>query len=233
MKLRIDNEILKRFPELNIGVVVAKGIDNEGTDEEIMNLIGDRESEIREEFDVGTLSQNPRIASWRNAYSSFGAKPKKYRSSVENLHRMILNGIQLRHINKVVDAYNYISIKHTVPVGGDDIDRVDGDITLRLAKGDESFTELNTEETKSPREGEVIYSDDKEVLCRRWNWRECDKSKMTEDTKNIALVVEGMPPITEDELGNITTELGELVQKSCGGSVTHYILNIKNPEAEI
>ena len=60
--------------------------------------------------------------------------------------------------------------------------------------------ELNSEETKNPKEGEVVYIDDKEVLCRRWNWRECDKSKMTEETTNVALVVEGLPPTSKEEV---------------------------------
>ncbi len=146
---------------------------------------------------------------------------------------MILDEIELRHINKVVDIYNYISIKYIVPVGGDDTDKIEGSITLKFAQGNEPFVELNSEETKNPREGEVVYVDDKEVLCRRWNWRECDKSKMTENTKNVALVVEGLPPVTKEEIEIITKELSELIQKYCGGEIKTFILNSSNPETEI
>ena len=189
MKFKIDSKIFEKFPDLNIGIVTANGIDNKGNNENILNLIKEKVQEIKANFNTETLSQNPKIDAWRKAYSSFGAKPKKYKCSVENLYRMILEGIELRHINKVVDIYNYISIKNIIPVGGDDTDKIDGNITLKFAQGDEPFTELNSEETKNPKEGEVVYVDDKEVLCRRWNWRECDKSKMTEETKNVALVV--------------------------------------------
>ncbi len=186
MLFTIDKKILEKFPDLNIGLVIVKGIDNQGNNEEIINKIKEKAQEIRANFNLETLSQNQNIDVWRKAYSSFGAKPKKYKCSVENLYRMILEGIELRSINKIVDIYNYISIKYIVPVGGDDTDKVDGNITLKFAQGDEPFIELNSQETKNPQEGEVVYIDDKEVLCRRWNWRECDKSKMTEETKNIA-----------------------------------------------
>ncbi len=225
MKLMIDNEILERFPGLNIGIVVVKGIDNSGNDEDIMKMLNEMQEKIRQNFDISTLSQEPKIDAWRKAYSSFGAKPKKNKCSVENLYRMTLQGIDLNHINKIVDIYNYISIKYMVPMGGDDTDKVDGDITLRFAKGDEAFVELNSDETKNPKEGEAIYSDDKEVLCRRWNWRECDKSKMTEDTKNVCLVVEGLPPVTKDEIEDIAKELSDLVKKFCGGDVSTFVLN--------
>lgn len=225
MKFSINSEILERFPGLNIGIVIAKNIDNSGSDEEIMAMLHKKQDEIRQNFETETLSQNPKIDSWRKAYSSFGAKPKKNKCSVENLYRMTLSSINLNHINKIVDIYNYVSIKYIVPVGGDDIDNVEGDIKLRFARGDETFVELNSDDTKNPKEGEVVYSDDKEVLCRRWNWRECDKSKMIGDTKNVCLVVEGLPPVTKDDVENIAKELGGLVQKFCGGEISTYILN--------
>ena len=233
MKFRIDSAIFEKFPGLNIGLVVVKGIDNTGVNDEAMGMIKEQEKRIKSEFSAATLIEHPKIDAWRKASSSFGAKPKKYRCSVENLHRMILDGIELRHINKVVDIYNFISIKHTIPVGGDDTDKVEGDITLKIAKGDEHFKELNSEEIKNPKEGEVVYADGKEILCRRWNWRECDKSKMTEETKNVALVVEGLPPAAKEEVEGIINELAEAVKKFCGGEAKAVILNKDHPEEEI
>lgn len=233
MKFIVNNEIFEKFPELNLGLVVVRGLDNTGESEEILTKIREEEKEIRDNFNTETLSQNPKVEAWRKAYSSFGAKPKKYKCSVENLYRMILDGIELRHISKIVDIYNFISIKHMVPVGGDDIDKIEGDIILKFANGDEEFIELNTDEVKNPQKGEVVYVDDKEVLCRRWNWRECDKSKMTEETKDATLVVEGLGSITKEEVENIIKELGELVKEYCGGEIETFILNKSNPEAQI
>lgn len=233
MRFKIDDEIFARFPGLNVGVFVAKYIDNKGVNDEIMGLIRGKEAEIRANFDGETLSLDPKIDAWRKAYSSFGAKPKKYKCSVENLYRMILDGVDLKHINKVVDVYNYISIKYMIPAGGDDIDKVDGDIRLKFASGTEKFVQLNSSETSNPKEGEVVYADDVEVLCRRWNFRECDKTKMREDTQNVVLVVEGLLPFNKEEVEGILRELGEMVLKFCGGEVRHFVVNALNPEIEI
>ena len=232
MKFTISKEILDKFPELNIGIVIAKGIDNTGENKEILELLKAQQEEIRKNFEKPTLSQNEKISVWRKAYSSFGAKPKKYRCSVENLYRMTLDDIDLTHINKIVDIYNYLSIKHMIPVGGDNLDKVDGNITLKFAKGDEKFTQLNTDETKSPKEGEVVYRDNKEILCRRWNWRECDKSKMVEETKTVSLVVEGLV-LSKEEIETIINELQELVKKYVGGETKTFILNKENKEVEL
>lgn len=233
MKFKIDQAIFEKFPELNIGVLEIKRMDNKGKSEEVLSLLTRQQADIKSRFSKETYSENPKIKSWRDAYSLFGAKPKKYTCSVDNLYRMTLSGIELRHINKLVDIYNYISIKHIVPVGGDDIDFVDGDITLTIAKGNEIFKELNAEEIKNPEIGEVIYQDDKEVLCRRWNWRECDKSKMTEDTKNALLVIEGLPPVSEEEIKVILDDFSGLIKKYCGGEAKMHLLNKNNQEIEV
>jgi DNA/RNA-binding domain of Phe-tRNA-synthetase-like protein len=233
MKFGIDKRIFEKFPGLSVGVVAARGINNAGESGEIAELLGGAVRQAREKYNTETLSQEPRIDAWRKAYSSFGAKPKKYKCSVENLYRMLLQGRELRHINRIVDIYNYVSIKHMVPVGGDDIDRVDGGIMLKFAGGSEPFVELNSEETKNPKEGEVVYADEKEVLCRRWNWRECDKSKMTAETRNAVLVTEGLPPVGKNEVEAIANELGELVQRFCGGEIKVVVLDSSEPEAEL
>jgi len=233
MKFKIDDHIFKQYPSLNVGVVAAKGIDNKGENPDVLSMLDEQSQVVKSQHNLEMLDEIPKISAWRDAYRAFGAKPKKYTCSVENLYRMILEGVQLSHINKIVDIYNYISIKHMVPVGGDDIDKVDGDITLCFATGEEPFVRLNSDSVDHPREGEVVYADDNEVLCRRWNWRECNKSKMTEDTRNVVLIVEGLSPVTRENIGFIVEELAQVVKKYCDGEVTTCMLNSENKEIEI
>jgi lysyl-tRNA synthetase class 2 len=146
---------------------------------------------------------------------------------------MILKGLDLRHINKIVDLFNFISIKYMIPAGADDISKVDGDITLKFAVGDEPFTALNSKEKGTAKEGEVVYADSKEVLCRRWNWRECDKTKMTEKTKDVILVVEALPPVTREELEEVEEDLSRLITKYCGGEIRTAILDDGKREIDV
>ena len=233
MKFKIENEIFEKYPELKIGIIVVKDIDNTGQDDEILKKVQDEIEKIRQNHSKPTLSENAKIAAWRKEYSSFGAKPKKYKCSVENLYRMILDDIDLKHYSKLVDIYNYISLKYMIPVGGDDIDHVDGNITLKFAEGNEKFIQLNSLEESNPKEGEVVYCDDNEVLCRRWNWRECDKSKMTENTKNATLVVEALEPVSIDELNTILDEMSDNINQYCGGESKQFILTKENIEIEL
>ena len=86
------------------------------------------------------------IKSWREAYSSFDAKPKDYKSSIEALAKRVLKGEQLPSINGLVDLGNYISIKYVLPVGGEDLNVVKGAIKLRFANGTEPFSRIGSSE---------------------------------------------------------------------------------------
>jgi DNA/RNA-binding domain of Phe-tRNA-synthetase-like protein len=230
LKFSVDSKVFNKFPDLGLGVVVVKDIDNRDPADALFPLIMEEEEKIRANYSTEILLQLPKIVSWRKAYLSFGAKPKKYKSSVESLYRMILKGINLRHINTLVDIYNYISIKHMIPAGGDDLSRVEGDITLRFARGGEPFRALNSEVLEQAKEGEVIYADDVEVLCRRWNWRECDKTKMTDATETAILVVEGLPPVGKEEVADAVEDLSDLIRRFCGGESHTDILSADHRE---
>jgi len=224
MKITVEPQIFERFSDLILGAVIATGLDNRGESGKLLSLLHDAEGEIIRNFELESLSQIPQIQVWRRAYSSFGAKPKKYKSSIEGLYRMVLKGSGLKSINKIVDAYNLISLKHTLPLGGDDLDRIEGNIRLMLAKGDEPFIPLNSQDAEQAKPGEVVYADDKEILCRRWNWRECEKTKMTEKTSSAVLFVEGLPPSGRGEVQSAAEELARLIHQFCGGdSVVHLL----------
>lgn len=230
MKFRIDDKIFEDFDKPFIGVVVASGINNQSSNPEIGKLLREAEKQLRKQFEGVEVSEHPYIVPWREAYRKFGSKPRDFRSSIEALSRIVLKGSEIRNINKLVDLYNLISIKYILPVGGEDLNKMKGDLILGYAKGDEKYSALGEEENDPPKLGEVIYKDDIGVICRRWNWREADRTKLTKDTQNTILVIESLSPIPQDIAEKSTKELRELVKKFCGGNVETFFLEEKTPE---
>jgi len=167
MKVIVEKKILEKFPKLNIGIVIAKGIDNSGDDEKIYHLLDEIQDLIKLNIVPESLARHPLISNWRSAYSEFGSKPSKYNSSVEALLKSVLKGRKIPRISKIVDLYNYLSLKHLVPMGADDLDKIDGDIKLKFATGKEKFTPLGKNTADNPDKGEVIYKDDKKVFMQK------------------------------------------------------------------
>ncbi len=230
----IDMTIFDRFPGVRIGVVLAYDIDNNGERDEIIAAL-----RLEEERITGTLAGtkavgHPQIAPWREAYRAFGANPKKYPSSIENLVARALRGNPVRHINKLVDIYNAISLRYILPVGGEDLDTMQGDILLTMASDNEApVALLGEDEARAPQPGEVIYKDNIEAICRRWNWKEADRTKLTESTTNAILVIEALPPVETALLHQAVFDLAGMIKEWCGGHTSTAILDDKQPQMTI
>lgn len=230
MHLHISPSIFERFPNTVLGVVIAHGIDNTAEKPEVMQALRMAEAQTVQAFNGVTVSEHPHIAPWREAYRQFGSKPKDYPSSVENLVRRISKGYQLPHINLLVDIYNAVSLRHVLPVGGEDLDTLAGDVWLTLAGENEApIVLLGESEARAPYLGEVIYKDNVGAICRRWNWKEADRTKFTPATHNAFLVIEGLPPVPHSLIETAITELATSIREHCGGSVSTALLEASQP----
>lgn len=230
MKAKISEKIIEKYPEVEIGVLVCKNLDNSNYPEEIQTLIKEAIEQKRNEIAPEKTLEIPSIAKWREVYKSFGAKPSNTRNSAEALIRRILKD-NLYKINTLVDLYNLISIKYIMTVGGEDIDSMEGDLLLAFADGTEEFIPLGSEDNKPPKKGEVVYKDDKGVICRCWNWREGDRTKLEKTTKNAIVVIENMIPEDSKKHQQALEELKALIQKYCNAEIESHILNKDNLEA--
>ena len=228
-KFIFSRDVMERYPDVSIGVIVAKGMNNFGKNPEIKQMLLDAQESARKTIDAAKITEHPTIAKWRGIYSDFGSKPRDYRCSIEALIRSVLNGREIRHINKLVDLYNFISLKYFMPVGGEDLDKIEGDIFFKYAEGDEVFVPLGTQKPENAYRGEIIYCDSQgNVLCRRWNWRESDTTKMTEETKNTIIVLEGF----DENVEAAARELSGMIEKFCGVATQTFIINKNNTEIE-
>ncbi len=234
MKLVITDTIFDEFPDVILGVVILHDIDNSQNKPEIAEMLRQAEAALSGKFGGVPVIEHPYIATWREAYRKFGAKPKDYPSSVENLTRRVLNGANIGHINNLVSLYNTISLQHILPVGGEDLDKIVGDVLLTRAGHDEpAIFLLGEKEARPPRAGEIIYKDEVGAICRRWNWKEADRTKLTQETKNAFLVIETLPPVPRDTVETAIRELADLVQQYCGGTVSTALLDKDNREIKL
>ncbi|HSS49241.1 MAG TPA: phenylalanine--tRNA ligase beta subunit-related protein [Thermoanaerobaculia bacterium] len=233
-RLLVTPEIFTRFPGVVLGVIVVREIDNTGESEEILAGLRQEETRVRETFAAQPIPEHPHIAPWREAYRKFGAKPKDHPSSIENLVRRVAKGHALPRINSLVDLYNTISLRFLLPAGGEDLDRTQGDIQLCVAGENEAPVKLLGEpEARPPYPGEVIYKDDLGAICRRWNWKEADRTKLNSQTRRAILVLEELPPVGASEIEDAAVALAAMIHAHCGGTIRHAVLHRDRPEIEL
>ncbi len=219
MLFSIQKELFDPLPDLTIGVVVATGSTIPIPLRRLNTLLLRTVEELRRSFPTEKVQEHPRIKPWRTAFSKLGLSGSKFPSSIESMARRVLRGDPFPTINPLVDLYNSISLKHLVPMGGHDLDTLEGNIALQFAEGWEPFTPMGGGEKITVPKGELVYRDDQEVLTRNWVWRQCEKDKTTEKTRNIFIPIDvlgrGGPRAAEE----IIQELSEQIPKYFGGSI--------------
>ena len=236
MKFTINPEIFELFPHLRVGVVIGRGLKNGKRPEGLDKIIAENVKSLQEKVTGAgkALMDFPAISQWRETYRQFGVSPKKYKPTAEALLKRLLKDNPCPNISTAVDAYLAVEPLFMLPVGGYDLDTIEGDIVLRRSKGDEEFTPLGGGDPQLTSEGEVIYSDDKRVLTRNWNYRDSDSTKITEESTAILLACEAaMPDIpTQDISGTIET-IADYEKKFCGGDYKTWFLDKNNPSVTI
>ncbi|TMR92494.1 B3/4 domain-containing protein [Nonomuraea basaltis] len=192
----VDDAVFELRPDFAVLLMTAHGLRNGPTDDRSRAWLAAAS---------GPETQTAKIDAWKDAYRAFGAKPQRTRPSVDALTRRM----PLPEINRAVDAYNSISVKHALPIGGEDLDHYTGPARLVRAAGDEASEEA----LGQPEPGEVIWRDDIGVTCRRWNWRQVARTRLTEETTNAIFILERLEPMSLEELKEAGEELADLLSE--------------------
>lgn len=179
-------------PDFAVLAFAVSGLVNGGGDEQSDAWLREAEAVARAAGGV----MPPHVASWQEAYRAFGAKPQRTTSSVEALWKRAA-GPGLPRVNWLVDVYNAVSVAHVLPVGGEDLAQYSGPIRLERAAGAEPFdtTRDGQPANDPPLPGEVVWADDLGVTCRRWNWRQCTRTRLTESSTTALFLLERLAPM--------------------------------------
>ncbi len=222
--------ILKNYPEVKIGILIGKELKIENSNPGLDHVKADALIMAQEKIGCQPVTRHPYIASWRDLYRSFGTKPADYRPSAEALIRRALKEGGLPVINTAVDAYNAVSVRYITPMGGFDLDKLKGNIHLRYSNGGEEFTPLGSKVLETTYKGEVVYADDTQILTRRWNYRDCDETKITTMTRNVIMFIDGSCETPKKTVEEMLDHLKNLLKLYCGGD---YIVSMASRESDI
>ena len=225
----IEPAFWELFPQAEIGIVVARGIDNaRESSEDVKAALAAANKAALAHVPDPTISKNPAVAVWREAFQQFKTK-KGARSSIEALLKRASGGREVGSINPLVDIYNTVSLTYALPCGGEDIDTFAGDLPLTVTQGGDAFRALGDEADSETLPGEVCYLDDAGAVCRCWNWRDGVRTMLTESTTNAFLILESVDPARHDDLAAALDDLAARTQAALGGEMESHIVTKDSP----
>ncbi len=203
----VDDAVFVLRPDYRALLLTVHGLVPGDSNDHSDALLQKAETAAREALQDTPVEQLPHVAAWREAYRAFGAKPQRTRNSVEALLRRATDG--LPRVNRLTDIYNAISVLHQLPIGGEDLDRYTGAPRLIRAAGEESFetTAQGTSVIERPDPGEVVWCDAAGVTCRRWNWRQAQRTQLRSDTTTALFILDALEPVTDAALNAAADDL--------------------------
>lgn len=222
---RIRPAVAEAFPDILIALVTAEGLRGHEPWPETAAALDDLERQLAGGTWQPADETDPRIEAWHTAYRSFGTNPRRVRPSVDALGRRMTKKGTLPRINPAVDSYNSVSVRHGLPAGAFDLGHAVGDVVIRFADGSEEFTPLGEPGTvENPKAGEIIYADDTGVLTRHWNHRDAHRTRVTEDSADVAFVLETLHATRDgDLLKTAADQLQGLLVPHAAETAVHYL----------
>lgn len=169
----------------------------------------------------GPVWAQAHLDAWSEVFKRFGAKPKRTPCSADALRKRVLRDGVMAAIDPVVDLYNAISLRYAIPVGGENLAAYAGAPRLVIAEGTERFDMMKDGHVaeESPEPGEVVWRDDLGVTCRRWNWRQGVRTRLSATDSQMWFILESLPEMPLDALHAAGDELAAGLQAMMPGSI--------------
>src|SRR5947207_9405174 len=139
MRFCIADDILDAFPEYCVGLVVAQGVDNASPRPELETALAEAAEHARRRLGEQPVREVPGVAVWRDAFSRAGINPNRFPPSIEALLSRVARGGEIAPISPAVDLANVVALRHTLPMGCHDVDRLSADVEARLSRPGHRF----------------------------------------------------------------------------------------------
>ena len=170
--------------------------------------------EITDKILAFDIPNNRILGEYRSLYDRAGLKGCK--PPAEHLIALIKKNGRLPNINTVVDCYNLISAETFLSLGAHDAAYIKGDIIFKMTDGSETYTPLGENKPVEVSAGEYACMDEEKILCRM-DIKQCDETKITKETKEFIIYVQGNKITESDYLQKTLRRVCDLIKEICGG----------------
>lgn len=214
----IDPKVREKFPSVSVGVALIKNVSiakhHEKLEKEKHELLQSLQGLTTE-----ALGNFPEIQSYRKLYKQTGIDWHSRRPSPEALLRRVALNKGLYTVNTCVDAYNLIVMRHHVSAGAFDADQLSFPTVLRFPKEGEEILLLGDEQPTKYKPTELAYFDQSGGFNIDFNYRDAQRTAVTEKTKNVYINVDGIYDISPEKVQEVLQETVDTILKYCGGTV--------------
>lgn len=212
LNVSINNEVLRKVPDLFAKTRIVRNVSVRNTPPELQ----DRKNRILEmwkgksESDLESIHE---IVAYRRLQKMLGSDLREILPAVEGmLVRGVLKG-KFPTVNSAVDAANIICIENLVPIGLFDLDRVEGDVELRLAHSGDEFTPIGKSSPEKLKMNTPILRDSKKIFSAV-GARDSKDTMITSASRNLLLFSWGTSEVSQEKVIEVLDKCASLIQSN-------------------
>lgn len=232
MKFKVSKDFFEKVPNAFFGIIVVKEFNNKEKNKKIENMLAESIKLASQKLKEVKVKEESYILPYREAFQAININPNKYMCSIESLLTRISKGKELPSINPIVDLGNALSVKYKIPIGIHDIDKFKTDIEIRKSKENDIFVPFGGENIEYPLKDEYIYVSGNEVKTRKWTWRQGENSKITSNTTNLFIPIDGFTDVNENKVLELQKEMIKFLKENYDVEISSGIVDKNNPEFE-
>ena len=233
-RFTVDSAVFAKLPDYCLGVVVFEGFDNAAPSPAIDAMLDQSAADFAARHAGDNVRELPGVKACREAFQALGMNPNKFMVSIEALAKRVQKNGALPHINPLVDLGNALSLRHEVPMGAHDIDKMEPcGIAVRFAGEGDTFLPMGEEAVEVMPEGELCYVSGHTVKTRRWMWRQSEDGKITAETSHVFFPIDGFSSVNLDSVLAAREALAAFLRDELGLTVRLGFIDRDHPEMEI
>jgi len=146
MKLKITNELKKIVPSFKVSCYTFTTLeknDKENLSNDLTKAFNNIAKEYQEKYILSEVTKIPKLKSTRDGYKMLGKDPSHTRPACEALVRRIIRDGSIYRLGNLIDFGNYLSIKLMKSVCMVDLDKIQGDVTIRIGSDSDYYEGIN------------------------------------------------------------------------------------------
>lgn len=202
IKIKLDSQLKDKGINVVAVLCLTKKISkhrNKQLEEYIKNIIG--------QIDIQKSLSSDILTEYKKWYSE-----ETNKSPAEHLLQIIKKTNDIPNINNVVDLYNTFSAKSILSIGAHDTRGIMGIMQFVPTNGLEKYIPLGKSTPEKVEAGKYACTDTEKILCYM-DIKQCNETKITSETKEFVLYIQGNKSVSEEHLLNILQELCDTMKK--------------------
>ena len=222
VKITIQKEVFQKIPDLKIAFFHLTNADNQKNIKESKILIEETAQLVRLLYHKDSIRTHHLISPWELARLDMKKKMVPMHSAVEHFFSMALHSQKVSINSSAENILRHILFRHIVPGSTDDLDKIQGDITFKLAKKNQKlswFTQLS--------KNDLIYKDQSNTnpyIGAKLDFAKSPRTRTSKYSKNILLHLDFLPIISPSKQRQIITETKNLLEAFTDAKVRTAIL---------